>query len=208
VCILLWKWFSKRIYWYDFSHFQTQLLKSYSSFIFLMFNQNLVQNGFFYQTGESRVLWFLRLTWKILSKQNLKLCCYSGISVRCSCAHGVAGGQVPQEPTLYVNSARVYDNLVFEHSRDCLLLRQRRRLQTACSDYFATTTTTTWLIWVTPTLSAILCICFYLSYFFMFCSSYLFFMIPFYMHVQKLFFSSWLIIYMSSCLSRQFFGLK
>jgi hypothetical protein len=49
---------------------------------------------------------------------------------------------VPQEPMLYVNSAQVYDNLIFEHSRDCLLLRQQRRLQTACSVYFATTTTT------------------------------------------------------------------
>jgi hypothetical protein len=26
---------------------------------------------------------------KILSKQNHKLCCYSGISVRCSCTHGI-----------------------------------------------------------------------------------------------------------------------
>jgi hypothetical protein len=33
-----------------FSHLQTQLLKSYSWFIFLMFNLNLVQNDFFYQT--------------------------------------------------------------------------------------------------------------------------------------------------------------
>jgi hypothetical protein len=31
-----------------------------------------------------------------------KLCCYLGISVRCSCAHGIAG----PEPTSFVNSAR------------------------------------------------------------------------------------------------------
>jgi hypothetical protein len=36
-----------------FSHFQTQQLKSYSRFIFPMFDSNLVQNVFFYQTGGS-----------------------------------------------------------------------------------------------------------------------------------------------------------
>jgi hypothetical protein len=70
--------------------------------------------------------------WKILFKQNLKLCCYSGISVRCSCAHGITKGQVPSEPMLYVNSTRGVRQFGFwEHSRDCLLLR--RRLQTAAT---------------------------------------------------------------------------
>jgi hypothetical protein len=36
-----------------FLHFQTQRLKSYSWFIFPMFDQNLVQNDFFYQYGGS-----------------------------------------------------------------------------------------------------------------------------------------------------------
>jgi hypothetical protein len=57
-------------------------------------------------TIKHRVLCFLRLVWKILSKQNHKHCCYSGIFVRCCCAHGIAGGQVPPEPTPFVNSAR------------------------------------------------------------------------------------------------------
>jgi hypothetical protein len=55
---------------------------------------------------KHRVLCFLRCVWKILSKQNHKLCCYSGISVRCSCAHGIIGGQVPPEQMSFVNSAR------------------------------------------------------------------------------------------------------
>jgi hypothetical protein len=39
-----------------FSHFQTQHLKSYSRFIFPMFDSNLVQNDFLYQHEESIVL--------------------------------------------------------------------------------------------------------------------------------------------------------
>jgi hypothetical protein len=42
----------------------------------------------------------------LVGVENHKLCCYSGISVRCSYAHGIAGGQVPPEPTPFVNSAR------------------------------------------------------------------------------------------------------
>jgi hypothetical protein len=38
-----------------FSHFQTQRLKSYLWFIFPMFDSNLIQNDFFYQTGGSTV---------------------------------------------------------------------------------------------------------------------------------------------------------
>jgi hypothetical protein len=36
-----------------FSYFQTQQLKSYSRFIFPIFDQKLVQNDFFYQPGGS-----------------------------------------------------------------------------------------------------------------------------------------------------------
>jgi hypothetical protein len=36
-----------------FSHFQTQPLKSYSCFIFLTFDSNLVQNDFIYRIGGS-----------------------------------------------------------------------------------------------------------------------------------------------------------
>jgi hypothetical protein len=129
--------------------------------------------------------------WKILFKQNLKLCCYSGISpvllrARDHQRAGAFGTNVVRE--LYSGCTTIW------------FLGAFARLPTSttttpdCSNYSATTTTTTtWLIRGPPTLSAIMSICFYLSSLFMCCSFYPFFMIPFYMHVQKLFFSSWYI---------------
>jgi hypothetical protein len=51
-----------------FSHFQTQRLKSYSWFIVPMFDSNLIQNDFFYQTGGSM---FAPLTWNDLEFASL-----------------------------------------------------------------------------------------------------------------------------------------
>jgi len=54
IFILLWKYFSKQIYSYGFCiYFETQQLESYSWFIFLMFDPNLVQNNILFKYGGS-----------------------------------------------------------------------------------------------------------------------------------------------------------
>jgi len=54
IFILLWKYFSIQIYSYGFCiYFETQQLESYSWFIFLMFDPNLVQNDILFEYGGS-----------------------------------------------------------------------------------------------------------------------------------------------------------
>ena len=54
IFILLWKYFSRQIYSYGFCiYFETQQLESYSWFIFLMFDPNLVQNDILFEYGGS-----------------------------------------------------------------------------------------------------------------------------------------------------------